>query len=148
TTVLFDAIAQAGWRTSIDALDRAPGLQAVGGGGQIFLGLSWGSIGPAIGGRARAGSVSGVGGVRFVEAASRAAVQMQLGERVRLRLGAEGGAAFLGSTSAWYAGGFVDGTFDVVQLGGGRAAVVFDLRVDLDGYLVSAPTSPFPGLST
>ncbi len=143
TTVMFDAIATAGWRTSIDADDRAPGFQAVGGGGALFVGLAWVGVGPAIGGRARAGAVRGV---TFVEAAGDLALQAQLGDRVRLRLGAEGGGAFLGPATAFYLGGFLEGLFDVVQLGGGRTALVFSLRMDLDDYLTD--DGRFPSVST
>ena len=143
TVPMCDVVLHAGWRTSLDALDRAPGFQAAGAGGQIFVGLSWGGVGPVLGGRARAGAVKDQ---LFIEAAGDFGIQVQLGDRVRLRLGAEGGANYVAAESAWYVGGFLDGTFDVVQFGGGRVAVIFALRMDIDHYLTTSVT--FPQLST
>lgn len=139
----FEASLQAGWRTSIDSSDRAPGFQAVAGGGELFVGVAWGWVGLAAGGRARAGSASGTS---FVEAGGDLALQLLLGERVRLRLGADGGRGWSGPDSSWFLGGFAEGTLDVVQIRGGRAAVVFCLRIDVDDYLTDNPR--FPLLST
>jgi len=139
----FEVVASGGWRTSIDVYDRAPGFQAVGAGGEVFVGAAWGGVGLAAGGRVRGGGVRGVG---FVDAGGDLALQLLVGERTRLRLGAEAGRAFLGDASAWFAGGFLEGSFDIAQLRGGRAALIFNLRIDIDEVI--GDDLRFPKVST
>lgn len=139
----FDALASGGWRTSVEATDRVPGFQAFGGGGGLNVGLSFAGFGPTLGGRVR---YSVLPKDYFLEAAGDLALQSQLGDRVRLRLGGEGGAAFRGSASAVFVGGFLEALFDVVQLGGGRSALCFGVRLDLDRFLTDDRL--FPSLST
>ena len=126
-------VAAGGWRSAASAGDqRAPGFDALMGGGEFVLGLDVGAGLAVVGdGRVLAGSsfdhtyFEGLGGV---------ALQVRLG-RVRLRIGPTAGESRWRGDVATLVGGFAAGSIDVFPLGTGRLSTTVSLRVDVDADL-------------
>lgn len=140
-------------RLALDSDDRGSGLEAIAGGGELYAGVAFGSLGVVLEGHASGGRSNGA---RWIDAGGGLAFQLQLGERVRLRVGADGGRIFLGGSSSgpppeepWFAGGFLGGSFDLVRFAGGRAALALAVRVDVDFVTRSVSLPPVTmGLAT
>ena len=132
------------WRVAIPSTPRASGFQAITFGGELLLGAdvrAWLAI---VGGaRARIGTV---GGGRYAELAGSLAVQARVSERVRLRLGGDGGRAFNleSGASPGLVGGWLETAIDVLAVGG-RSAITLTVRLDLGTFL--APDASFPDVT-
>jgi hypothetical protein len=119
-----------GWRASLGDDLRAPGFDALAGGGELVLGLDIGAgLGVVGSGRVLAGSAGG-GGTYF-EALGGVALQARLG-RARVRVGPAAGQANWRGDRATLLGGFVAASIDLFALGSGRLSTTVDLRLDID----------------
>lgn len=127
-------VAAGGWRSAMAAIDvRAPGFDALTGGGELVLGLDVGAGLAVVGdGRVLAGEAGGAH--TFFEGVGGVAVQLRLA-RVRLRAGPAAGVAKLRGEQATLLGGFLAASVDVFQLGAGRLSSTVSLRLDLDDDL-------------
>lgn len=124
-----------GWRSAMSAGDmRAPGFDALAGGGEIVLGLDIG-VGLAVvgDGRVLAGR-AGEGHQTYFEALGSLALQLRLG-RVRLRAGPAAGQAQWRGDKATLVGGFLAASIDLFALGGGRLSTTILVRLDVDAEL-------------
>lgn len=124
-----------GWRSAMSAGDmRAPGFDALAGGGEIVLGLDVG-VGLAVVGDARVlAGRAGEGHQTYFEALGSLALQLRLG-RVRLRAGPAAGQAQWRGDKATLVGGFLAGSIDLFALGGGRLSTTILVRLDVDAEL-------------
>jgi len=124
-------VATGGWRSAVSSTDqRAPGFDALAGGGEFVLGLDVGAGLAVVGdGRVLAGQAGGAH--TFFEGLGSLALQLRLG-RVRLRGGPAAGQARWRGDSATLVGGFVAGSIDVFPLGAGRLSTTVSLRLDVD----------------
>ena len=124
-------VATGGWRTATSASDvRAPGFDALAGGGEFVLGLEVGAGLAVVGdGRVLAGEAGGAH--TFFEGLGSLALQLRVG-RTRLRAGPAAGQAKWRGDQATLVGGFVAGSVDVFQLGAGRLSTTVSLRFDVD----------------
>ena len=141
THVLADAEAVAGWRVAFGRDERAPGFQAIAGGGQVAFGSEvkggFGLLGGARGLVGRAGSQ------RYLEVTGTLILQLRIGERVRMRLGGEGGEVWFDSGQGGRAvllGGWLGATIDIVTFR--QSAIVLAPRVDVSGFLAQLPVLP------
>jgi hypothetical protein len=124
-------VATGGWRSAVSSTDqRAPGFDALAGGGEFVLGLDVGAGLAVVGdGRVLVGEAGGQ--TTYFEALGSVALQLKLG-RVRLRAGPAVGDVRWQSDSALLAGGFVAGSIDLFPLGGGRLSTTVSVRLDFD----------------
>jgi hypothetical protein len=124
-------VATGGWRSAMGASDaRAPGFDALAGGGEFALGLEVGAGLAIVGdGRVLAGEAGGAH--TFFEGLGSLALQLRLG-RVRLRGGPAAGQAKWRGDQATLVGGFVAASIDVFPLGSGRLSTTVSLRLDID----------------
>ncbi len=119
-----------GWRGSIGNDARAPGFDAVAGGGEVVLGLDVGA-GVAIVGDARVLGGEAAGSSRtYFEAVASPAVQVRLA-RARLRAGPAVGEILWRDEAAVLVGGFLAASIDLFPLGG-RLSTTVSLRLDAD----------------
>jgi len=124
-------VAAGGWRTSLGTDVRAPGFDAVAGGGEVVLGFDVGAGLAVVGdGRVLAGEADGT--FVFFEGVGGLALQIRLA-RVRVRAGPAAGWVTWRGDSATLAGGFLGASIDVFPLGAGRLATTVCLRLDVDG---------------
>jgi len=125
-------VAAGGWRTAMSATDaRAPGFDALAGGGEFVLGFEVGAGLAIVGdGRVLAGEAGGPH--TFFEGLGSLALQLRLG-RTRLRAGPAAGQVKFRGDQATLVGGFVAGSIDVFPLGPGRLSTTVSLRFDVDG---------------
>lgn len=119
-----------GWRTSVGMDIRAPGFDALAGGGEAVLGLDVGA-GLAVVGDGRVLAGEAAGGHIYFEGLGGLALQLRLG-RVRLRAGPAAGEVRFRGDTAVLVGGFLGGSIDLFPLGAGRLATTVSLRLDLD----------------
>ncbi|MCU1282811.1 MAG: hypothetical protein JWM53_6357 [bacterium] len=124
-------VATGGWRGAVASSDaRAPGFDALAGGGEFVIGLDIGAGLAIVGdGRVMAGEAGGAH--TFFEALGSLALQLRLG-RVRLRAGPAAGQARWRGDQATLVGGFIASSIDVFPLGGGRLSTTVSLRFDVD----------------
>jgi hypothetical protein len=134
-------VAAGGWRSAMGASDaRSPGFDALAGGGEFIIGLDVGAGLAVVGdGRVLAGEAGGPH--TFFEALGSIALQLRVG-RVRVRAGPTAGQARWRGDSATLLGGFVAGSIDVFQLGGGRLSSTVSLRLDIEDDLGAATALP------
>ena len=128
-------VAAGGWRSAMGSNtdERAPGFDALAGGGELVLGLDVGAGLAVVGdGRVLAGEAGGPH--TFFEGLGSLALQLRLG-RVRLRAGPAAGQAKYRGETATLVGGFVGTSIDVFPLGAGRLSTTVSLRLDFDGDL-------------
>jgi hypothetical protein len=141
-----------GWRASLGDDLRAPGFDALAGGGELVLGLDIGAgLGVVASGRVLAGSAgrgsSNVGSSgTYLEALGGIALQARLG-RARLRAGPAAGLVTWSGDRATLLGGFVAGSIDLFALGGGRLSTTVDLRLDIDVDLGAKTVLPDQSLA-
>jgi hypothetical protein len=141
THILVDAEGVAGWRVAFGRDDRAPGFQAIAGGGQVAIGSEVGAGFGLLGG-ARA-LVGQAGNQRYLEVSGALILQLRIGERVRMRLGGEGGEVWFDEGRGGRAvllGGWLGATIDIVTFR--QSAIVLAPRVDVSGFLAELPTLP------
>lgn len=119
-----------GWRTAVGQDLRAPGFDAVAGGGEAVLGLDVGA-GLAIVGDGRVLAGEAGGGHVYFEGLGALALQLRLG-RARLRAGPAAGQMRWRGDVATLIGGFLGASIDLFPLGGGRLSTTLALRLDLD----------------
>jgi hypothetical protein len=130
-----------GWRTSLGDDLRAPGFDAIAGGGELVLGLDIGAgLGIIGSGRVLAGK-AGDSTTTYFEALGGVALQARLG-RARVRVGPAAGMVTWNGDSATLVGGFLAGSIDLFALGGGRLSTTLDLRMDLDFDVGARTTLP------
>lgn len=124
-----------GWRAAIGSDARAPGFEAVAGGGEFVLGIDVGAgLAVVADGRVLAGEA---GGTRtYFEGLGALALQVRV-SRVRVRLGPAAGQALWRGDSAALVGGYLAGSVDLFPLGGGRLSTTLALRLDVDGDIGS-----------
>jgi hypothetical protein len=123
-------VAAGGWRTAVGNDVRAPGFDAVAGGGEFLIGLDVGAGLAVVGdGRVLVGEAGGQ--TTYFEALGSVALQLRLG-RVRLRAGPAAGDVRWRTDSALLVGGFLAGSIDLFSLGGGRLSTTVNLRLDFD----------------
>ncbi len=124
-------VAAGGWRSAITQTDvRAPGFDALAGGGEFVLGLDVGAGLALVGdGRVLAGEAGGPH--TFFEGLGALALQLRLG-RVRLRAGPAAGQSKYRGDSATLVGGFAAGSIDLFPLGPGRLSTTLSVRLDVD----------------
>jgi hypothetical protein len=124
-----------GWRAAVGTDARAPGFDAIAGGGEFVIGLDVGAGLAVVGdGRVLAGEA---GGTRtYFEALGGVALQLRLA-RVRVRIGPAAGQALWRGDSATLVGGFLAGSVDLFPLGGGRLSTTLALRLDVDADIGS-----------
>ena len=151
--VLAELTGNATWGVALGGDTRAPGFSIQGGGVDALIGLEIRGVAGLLGG-ARVRSARGTR-ANYLAFAGDLAAQLRVAERVRLRLGASLGRAFVdpdpsatiaqSRSTATLAGGFLATTFDMRTLANGRFALVFHIQLDLDTYLTS--TTDFPDLA-
>jgi hypothetical protein len=124
-------VATGGWRSAITQADaRAPGFDALAGGGEFVIGLDVGAGLAVVGdGRVLAGEAGGPH--TFFEALASLALQLRLG-RVRLRAGPAAGQEKFRGDVATLVGGFAAGSIDLFPLGPGRLSTTLSVRLDVD----------------
>jgi len=124
-------VATGGWRSAITQLDtRAPGFDALAGGGEFVLGLDVGAGLAVVGdGRVLAGESGGPH--TFFEGIGALALQLRLG-RVRLRAGPAAGQEKYRGDVAALVGGFAAISIDLFPLGPGRLSTTLSVRLDVD----------------
>lgn len=141
THVLVDAEATAGWRVAFGRDDRAPGFQAIAGGGQVAFGSEVrGGFGILGGAR---GLVGRAGNQQYLEVTGALILQLRIGERVRMRLAGEGGEVWFDGGQGGRAvllGGWLGATIDIVAIR--QSAIVLAPRVDVSGFLAQLPVLP------
>jgi hypothetical protein len=123
-----------GWRVAAGQDPRAPGFNALTGGADALVGIAIGNVaGIVVGGRIRAGTE---GDDSYLEATGDLGGQVHIGDRVRARLGANAGRAWIQGTAipAWMVGGWTALSFDLVTLAAGRAAIALALRLDVGAF--------------
>jgi hypothetical protein len=124
-------VAAGGLRAAVANDPRAPGFNAVAGGGEIILGFDVGAgLAIVADGRVLAGEAGGP--AAFFEALGGLALQLRVG-RARLRAGSSAGQARWQGDTALLVGGFLASSIDVIPLGGGRLSTTVSLRLDVDG---------------
>jgi len=128
-------VAAGGWRSAASANDvRAPGFDALAGGGEFVLGLDVGAGLAVVGdGRVLAGEAGGAEHTYF-EALGGLALQLRVG-RARLRAGPAAGWTKWRGDQATLLGGFAAGSIDLFPLGTGRLSTTLSLRLDVEGDL-------------
>lgn len=128
-------VATGGWRSAVSPTNqRAPGFDALAGGGEFVLGLDVGAGLAVVGdGRVLAGEAGGTEHTYF-EALGSLALQLRVG-RVRLRAGPAAGWTKWRGDEATLLGGFAAGSIDIFPLGPGRLSTTLSLRFDVDGDL-------------
>lgn len=120
-----------GWRTAAGQDLRAPGFDALAGGGEIVLGLDVGAGLAVVGdGRVLAGEADG--SQVYFEGLGGLALQLRLG-RARLRAGPAAGQMRWRGDASTLIGGFVGASIDLFPLGAGRLSTTISIRMDLDG---------------
>ena len=131
-----------GWRTAVGQDLRAPGFDALAGGGEAVLGLDVGAgLGVVGDGRVLAGEAGGK--YVYFEGLGALALQLRLG-RARLRAGPAAGEMRWRGDVATLIGGFLGASIDLFPLGAGRLATTVSLRLDVDvdaGTLTYLPDS-------
>ena len=134
-------VAAGGWRSAIVNSDaRAPGFDALAGGGEFLIGLDVGAGLAVVGdGRVLAGEAGGPH--TFFEGLGSVALQLRLG-RVRLRAGPAAGQSRYRGDVATLVGGFAAGSIDVFPLGPGRLSTTVSLRLDVDDDLGASTFLP------
>ncbi len=134
-------VAAGGWRGAMSASDaRAPGFDALAGGGEFVIGLDVGAGLAVVGdGRVLAGQAGGAH--TFFEGLGGLLLQLRLG-RVRLRAGPTAGQEKWRGDSATLVGGVVVASIDVFPLGGGRLSTTVSLRLDFDADVGAATFLP------
>jgi hypothetical protein len=138
-------VAAGGWRTAVGNDVRAPGFDAVAGGGEFLLGLEVGAGLAIIGdGRVLVGEAGGQ--TTYFEALGSVALQLRLG-RVRLRAGPAAGDVRWRTDSALLAGGFLAGSIDLFPLGAGRLSTTVSLRLDFDADIGARTLLPDDSLA-
>lgn len=141
-------VATGGFRSAMSASDvRAPGFDALAGGGEFVLGLEVGAglavvgDGRVLAGEAGSSASAGIGPRTFFEGLGSLALQIRLG-RVRLRAGPTAGQVKWRGDQATLVGGFLATSIDVFPLGGGRLSTTVLLRVDIDADVGAATLLP------
>jgi hypothetical protein len=135
-----------GWRVSLGDDQRAPGFDAIAGGGELVVGLDIGAgLGVVGSGRVLAGK-AGDSASTYFEALGGVALQARLG-RARVRVGPSAGLVSWSGDTATLLGGFVAGSIDLFSLGGGRLSTTIDLRMDLDFDLGAKSALPDESLA-
>lgn len=142
------SIGTGGWRSSLGVDPQVPGFDALGGGGEIFVGLDFGhGLGLVAGGRVVAGKQAEA---VYLEGLGSLGLQLRVSELVRLRAGAAAGQARVTPESgadparvrpadaAVLVGGFVMASIDLFSLGAGRLAMALSARLDLDAHVAEA----------
>jgi hypothetical protein len=131
-----------GWRSATSASDvRAPGFDALAGGGEFVLGLDVGAGLAIVGdGRVIAGK-AGSGGDVYFEGLGALALQLRL-SRVRLRAGPAAGQAIWRGESLTLVGGVVAASIDLFALGPGRLSTTLLVRFDADAHIGTARLMP------
>ena len=138
-------VASGGWRTAVGNDVRAPGFDAVAGGGEFLLGLEVGAGLALIGdGRVLVGEAGGQ--TTYFEALGSVALQLRLG-RVRLRAGPAAGDVRWRTDSAVLAGGFLAGSIDLFPLGAGRLSTTVSVRLDFDADIGARTLLPDDSLA-
>jgi hypothetical protein len=138
-------VAAGGWRTAVGNDVRAPGFDAVAGGGELLLGLEVGAGLALIGdGRVLVGEAGGQ--TTYFEALGSVALQLRLG-RVRLRAGPAAGDVRWRTDSAVLAGGFLAGSIDLFPLGAGRLSTTVSVRLDFDADIGARTLLPDDSLA-
>jgi hypothetical protein len=141
THVLVDGEGVAGWRVAFGRDERAPGFQAIAGGGQVAFGSEvTGGFGLLGGAR---GLVGRAGNQRYLEVTGTFILQLRIGDRVRMRLGGEGGEVWFDGGQGGRAvllGGWLGATIDVVTFR--QSAIVLAPRVDVSGFVAALPQLP------
>jgi hypothetical protein len=128
----FESTLGPAWRVAANNSDRAPGFEAITGGVEALFGVGLGAVGVTGGARLRAGSASGA---LYLELDGKLALQVFLGERARLRVGAQAGWGHLPAVDAPLVGGFLALSLDLVQFAGARAALVLAIELSVDGFV-------------
>jgi hypothetical protein len=137
---VLEVTAGPGWRVALGEDARAPGFEAVTGGVDLLAGIEiLQTLGIVIGARVRSGLSDGNG---YLEVAGDFGLQLRLGDRVRARLGFDGGRAWItGGNDSPLFGGFAALGFDLFASPRGVAAT---LIVRLDGGGFTADNDRFP----
>jgi hypothetical protein len=138
-------VASGGWRTAVGNDVRAPGFDAVAGGGEILLGLEVGA-GLAVMGDGRVLVGEAGGQTTYFEGLGSVALQLRLG-RVRLRAGPAAGDIRWKTDSALLAGGFLAGSVDLFPLGPGRLSTTVSVRLDFDADIGARTLLPDDSLA-
>jgi hypothetical protein len=133
-----------GWRTSLGNDARSPGFEALAGGGELLVGLD---VVAGVGVFAMGRVLYAGGTTYYLEGLGGTGLQLRITELVRLRLGAAAGQANLGADRAILVGGFVAGSFDLVNLGAGRLALALSVRLDVDGHVNAGGALPGQSLA-
>lgn len=145
----FEITAGPAWRVAINQDERTPGFQAITVGGELLFGLDLGAGFGIVGvGRGRWGRAAGHD---YVESTGSLGAQLRLGERARIRLGADAGEAWLlgvgpgVNQTAALIGGWLQASLDMLTFGG-RGALCFSFRLDVGGVVDGAPNFPSSSL--
>lgn len=134
-----------GWRAAVGPDARAPGFDALAGGGEFALGLDVGAgLGVVADGRVLAGQAGGAH--TYLEGLGALLLQIRVG-RVRLRVGPAAGQALWRGDSAILVGGLVAGSIDLFALGAGRLSTALTLRLDVDADVGSRRYFPDSSLA-
>lgn len=149
----LEATFGAGWRTSLDTTDRSPSFECGGVQVDAAIGPVWGALALMGGVRLRVGAV--VNALEFQDAAgdplpllnyvdvtANVGVQFALDERIRVRLGGDGGGIFVVDHRAPVLGGFLAFTFDAVEWTDKNLALIFVLRADVEAVLTDDDRLP------
>ena len=123
-------VATGGWRTAVGMDIRAPGFDALAGGGEAVLGFDVGA-GLAVVGDGRVLAGQAAGNHIYFEGLGGVALQLRLG-RVRVRAGPAAGEVRFRGDNATLIGGFLGASIDLFPLGAGRLSTALSLRLDLD----------------
>lgn len=129
-----------GWRAAVGQDLRAPGFDALAGGGELVLGLDVGAgLAVVADGRVLAGRADGQ--ALYLEGLGGVALQLRLG-RARLRAGPAAGQLWLGPARSTLIGGFLGASIDLFPLGAGRLSTALTARLDVDVDTGRAPVVP------
>jgi hypothetical protein len=133
------------WRTSLGAPDlRDPGMEALGGGTELLLGLDiYGPLGIVLDGRFLGGLEHGE---KYLEGLGGLGFQVHLSETVRLRAGATAGQLFIGDQTGFLVGGWLGPSIDLFPLGG-HVSIAFSARLDVDAVLDAPQSLPSSSLA-
>jgi hypothetical protein len=133
------------WRTSLGSGDlRDPGMEALGGGTELLLGLDiYGPLGLVFDGRFLGGLEHGE---KYLEGLGGLGLQVHLSETVRLRAGPTAGQLFIGDRSGILVGGWLGPSIDLFALGG-HVSIAFSARLDVDAVLDAPQSLPSSSLA-